>query len=243
MADPMQATHDNALTMRRNWHAVSESRAAFYAWFSTIFAIEMPEDMIAAYLRGEAAPLLSALRKIGLDRELSRLQTSLARWSDVPDLRLELAADFARLFLLGGREAALPYASAYLSSDQQLYGDPHVRMQHFLQNSGLQVHADFKEPSDHLAVYLAAMAQWIRQDAGLDAKDVSQSAADQWTFLNEALLVWLPQFQARCQQIGNETSTDFYPAIAALLLAFLHEDVAYLASVDAKATVAQQGVG
>ena len=96
-------------------------------------------------------------------------------------------------------------------------------MRAFLAEGGLQVQADFREPADHLAVYLAALAHWSRTMAGLaDEAAQAEAASQQAEFLATALLSWLPEFVARCQAI--RVSSDFYPALAALLLAFVTAD-------------------
>lgn len=213
-----------------DWSLISHSRAAVYAWFSTLFALELNDDAVAAYRQGQADALLAGFDDIGLSAEAGRLRSALQGWAALPDLRVELAADFTRLFLLDARDAAAPYASAYL--DKQLYGEPHQQMQAFLQSGGLRVQADFKEPADHLAVFLAFMENNIRKAADVAPHERRQAAALQADFLNEALLPWLPQFEARCQALRRDTASDFYPAVAALLLAFITTDAAVLAASD-----------
>lgn len=209
-----------------DWSAISRSRAAVYAWFSALFALELSDDAVAAYRQGKAAALLDGFEGIGLSAQASRLRQALQGWAALPDLRVELAADFTRLFLLDTRDAAAPYASAYL--DKQLYGAPHQQMQDFLRSGGLQVQADFKEPADHLAVYLAFMEDNVRKAAETAGAERLQAVALQTDFLNEALLSWLPQFDARCQALRPQMLSDFYPAAASLLLAFVTLDAATL---------------
>lgn len=210
------------------WAALSASRATVYAWFSSAFAAELTSDGIAAYQRGDAEALFVALKETGFADEVERLRTALEAWDAMPYLKEELAADFARLFLIDARDAALPYASAYLDPQGQLYGEPHRKMRTSLQNSGLQVHTSFKEPSDHLAVVLAYVETFIRRAADVSGPDRAPAAADQASFLNAALLSWLPRFAQRCQGLRKDAVSDFYPALAALLLAFVSEDVAWL---------------
>lgn len=215
------------------WAAICTHRADLYAWFSTLFAAELSDTTVAAYRRGDAENLLAALEALSLSAAVQRLRRALETWDSLPFLRVELAADFARLFLLDARDAAPPYASAYLDPKKQLYGEPHMKMQAFLRESGLQVRSAFKEPSDHLAVFLAYVEAWIRGTAKVDASARRQLAADQASFLKEALLSWLPKVVERCERIRKDTASDFYPAIAALLLAFVSEDAAGLEAASA----------
>lgn len=73
---------------------------------------EAPECTLAFYLGGEAAPLFEGFSVLGLDTEVQRLQGTIKTLSDLPDAHLELAADFAQMFLLDAKDSALPYASA-----------------------------------------------------------------------------------------------------------------------------------
>lgn len=214
-----------------DWVAVSRSRADFYAWFSALFTAELTDDALAAYRRGDASDLLAALDAVGLTEEVTRLHRAVHAWDALPLLRLELAADFSRLFLLDARDAAAPYASAYL--DRQLYGEPHAQMRAFLASGGLRVHTDFKEPADHLAVFLAFLENNIRKAAHASVPERRQAIALQADFLNNALLSWLPQFNMRCQALRTQTASDFYPAAAALLLAFARADAESLDTEDA----------
>jgi len=210
------------------WAALSASRASVYAWFSSAFAAELTGESIEAYRRGDADALFGALQETGFAAEVKRLRAALEAWAAMPYLKQELAADFARLFLIDARDAAMPYASAYLDPKGQLYGEPHQKMRTSLQNSGLRVHTGFKEPSDHLAVVLAYVETSIRRAADVSASDRASAAADQASFLKSALLSWLPQFAQRCQGLRKDTASDFYPALAGLLLAFVSEDAAWL---------------
>lgn len=214
------------------WAAASGRRADLYAWFSTVFAGELSDATVAAYRLGDAEPLLNALEASSLTAETRRLRQAIDAWTSLPFLRVELAADFARLFLLDARDAAAPYASAYLDPRHQLYGEPHLAMQHFLRKAGLKVHHHFKEPSDHLAVILASFEAWIRGTAQVDAVAQRDVATEQAVFLKDALLTWLPRFTGRCEQIRKDTASDFYPAIASLLLAFVSADAASLEAAD-----------
>ena len=85
------------------------------------------------------------------------------------------------LLVASGEEGAVRdrHASAYLDPQGQLYGEPHQKMRTSLQNSGLQVHTGFKEPSDHLAVVLAYVETSIRRAADVSGPDRAAAAADQ----------------------------------------------------------------
>lgn len=211
---------------RAEWQQACRQRAALYGWFSTLYAAELPGPLLAQYQAGEARALLEGLRGIGLAGESERLLAAIDSLRAVPYAHLELAADFAQSFLLDAKAGALPYASCYEADDPQFCGPAEQRMRLFLAECSLALQEEFKEPADHLAIYLAVMAKVIEQPSGAPGP-----ASDQAAFLREALMGWLPKFVAQCQQV--HTRFDFYPALAALLLAFVQQDELFLRDIAA----------
>lgn len=211
------ATLDDFAT---DWSAVSHQRADFYAWLCALFAAEVDDAQVSAYCGGAARPLLDACVVLGL-AAAARVQRAIDALVMLPQARIELAADFAQLFLLDSRQAALPYASFYRDAGQ-LFGEDERRMREFLRDSGLRVQADFREPADHLAVYLAVLERWSRALATTPPAQRAAALAEQAAFVRSALLPWLAEFVARCQTVA--VRSDFYPACAALLEEFVRAD-------------------
>lgn len=222
----MSAQHDQAVSPAE-WKLVCTQRAVVYGWLSTLYANELSGPMLGSYLAGRGAPLLGGLAAIGLGAEVSRFEAALEALRDIPLARLELAADFAQIFLLDAKAGAPPYASMYEGDDPQFCGTAEAQMRNFLAASGLSIDPRFREPADHLAVYLALMRHLLEQHQ--DARDIAATAVDQAAFLHDALLGWLPKFVQRCQQARPQV--DFYPALAALLLAFVRQDACFLRDV------------
>ena len=217
------------------WRLANRQRAQLYGWFATLYAAEVSEVALEGYLGDDYQPLYAGLADLGLGAEVSRLQAAIEALRTLPLARLELAADFAQLFLLDAKTGALPYASVYEDEGMGsvLYGAAEERMRSFLAESGLAIQAEFREPADHLAVYLALMAKLAEQDAeqGIDSTDFASAAFEQLSFLQSGLLGWLEAFVQRCQQARPRF--DFYPALAALLYGFVGEDVLFLDDVAA----------
>lgn len=207
-----------------DWAAVSTQRALVYGWFSTLYAAEVPRAQLASYLDGDAAPMVNGFSLLGLNAEAQRLQAALDGLRTVEDAHLELAADFAQLFLLDAKTGALPYASAYEPEAPRLYGPAEGRMRAFLAGASLAVREDFREPADHLAIYLAVMARLVEENTR--PIDMAAAARDQAAFLSDALLTWLPEFNTRCQQARPRF--DLYPALSALLVAVVSQDARFL---------------
>ena len=215
------------------WRLANRQRAQLYGWFASLYAAEVSEVALEGYLGDGYQPLYAGLSDLGLGAEVVRLQAAIEALRTLPLARLELAADFAQLFLLDAKTGALPYASVYEDEGKGsvLYGAAEERMRSFLAESGLAIQADFREPADHLAVYLALVAKLAEQDAeqGIDSTDFATAAFEQLSFLQAGLLGWLEAFVQRCQQARPRF--DFYPALATLLHGFVREDVLFLDDV------------
>lgn len=208
---------------QEEWLAVNEQRAAIYQWFSTWFALEQTQVQLDCYHSEELNGLYELFDDIGLSSECARFQESIAVLLQDQDAVLELSADFAQHFLLDDKVSALPYASFYLE-DGKLYGDVETKMREFLSENQLSVSTDFKEPADHLAVYLELMAHWIQKDKNF--AEYSRINAEQVLFLNNGLLSWLPNFVEVSQK--QKLQYDVYPALSQLLLAFVQVDIVLL---------------
>lgn len=223
------------------WQLASAQRARLYGWFSALHAEEVSEDMFQTHFAaGHFAPF-AGLGELGLAAEVHRLEAAIAAVRDIPLPRLELAADFAQLFLLDAKDGAAPYASAYEDngSASPLYGAAEARMRDFLASHALSIQPRFGEPADHVAVVLAFMADLAERNASCD--DIVTAATVEAAFLRGALLEWLPQFVERCQQANPRF--DFYPALAALLIGFVRADLLFLDDVASGAAVVDVGGG
>ncbi|XXQ68245.1 molecular chaperone TorD [Neisseriaceae bacterium B1] len=203
---------------------VSQQRAALYCFFSDWLAREREQKDLAYYQTEDYQKVCALLTACGLENEVNRFQAALNTALTLPDNQIEMAADFASSFLLAADYCATPYASWYLEADKRLYGDIEKRMRDFLKENALRLNPKFKEPADHLSVFLSLMAFWIEQNAESD--DALQIAKEQAEFIQAALLNWLPTWENRCQKIV--LTTDVYPALASLLLQFVQADLNYL---------------
>ncbi len=223
------------------WALASATRGRLYGWFSALFAQEVSERLYRSQFAAGAFAPFAGLGGLGLAAELQRLEAASAALRAVELPRLELAADFAQLFLLDGKTSALPYASAYAGKDAAapLYGAAEARMRDFLAARALAIQPGFREPADHLAVALAFMAELAGKEAG--SADIAAAARGQAGFLRDALLDWLPRFVARCRQAAPRF--DFYPALAALLIGFVRADLSFLDDLAGSGPAAATGAG
>ena len=215
------------LDVLSTWSQVSANRSLTYRWFASLFALELREEQLVLYQGDKAEPLLSILSSTGLDDEVERFRQAVHSWAGVKHMRLELAADFAQMFLLDAKTACIPYASAYLDSGE-LYGSATQLMRNIMRDNQLEIPAEFKEPADHLAVILSVMATWIEKEqaAAQNMEQWGETVKFQHNFVQEMLMSFLPEFARRSQLI--QVSNDFYPAVCALLLAYVEADLGYV---------------
>lgn len=213
---------------------ISKLRAETYQWFAQIFSQELTKEQVTVYQDGALNTLCNLLRDIGLSLEVERLQSEIALLEKLAQPALELRADFAACFLLDDANGAMPYASLYLDNTRQMYSDAERKMRELLSKSGLEILASFKEPSDHLAIYLALMQKWcqqlgreIHQTTDIEGYLGNEYLAQQ-SLIDEGILTWLPIWNDRLGRVAHRR-TNFYQALGDLLLAFLAADRDFLA--------------
>ncbi len=196
---------------------VNQARSLVYNLFSSLFAWEINEQRQKELTSPDAMVFWDMLAQ---DPNMARpVQILLATLTQMTTerQRLELAADFCGLFLVGDKNAASPYASLYLSDEDRptIFGEQHHVMCDFLRQSQLQVQGDFKEPADHLAVMLAFMAQLC-----VTASDESQLA-----FLETCIDSWLAAF---VDKVDTCDPGQFYSALAKMTLQWVRDDISAL---------------
>ncbi|GLR33642.1 molecular chaperone TorD [Shewanella decolorationis] len=195
---------------------INHARALVYQLLSSLFAREIDEQRLKQLTSDQAQQFWTQL---GYAPELSAPVASIQKvlnglTSD--EALLELAADYCGLFLVGTKHSASPYASLYLSREEEplLFGQQHQQMSEFLHQSKLQVQSHFPEPADHLAVILAYMGHLTCH---------SEDAA-QLNFLNACIDSWLAKFVAKVVECDSKHSNGFYSALATLTLAWVQQD-------------------
>ena len=197
---------------------VNVDEAAVCRWLSRFYARELDETTIAVYRSGGAAPIFAYLTKHQrLVSHVKRIERDIEAWSELSEPRLELACDFAGLFLGDGRTGALPYASFYCGAEGRLFQAPHERMATRLRAINLRVREDLREPADHLAVMLEYLAS--RLEMGKVRPRVSTSEENCGHFVRTELLTWLPAFLKRANETA--TATDLYKAVISLTVDYL----------------------
>ena len=207
--------------------ATSERRAELYWWFATLFAAELSDDQIAEYDSYDVRSFLKSLATLDPMRDaVAELNEVIARLLVRPDRQLELAADFAGLFLVDPKQGALPYESLYRGDAKLLMQASMTEMQTRLQRLGIDVSDKYQEPADHLAIELDLMGNLIIRaaEAGT-ATERAQWLQEQEALLHQHLLGWFADFEQACRAVDR---FGFYGASARLLGVFLTMDANYL---------------
>lgn len=196
-------------------------RKDLYLWFFSLFVQELNSDQYFLYRDQQAKNLIDLCNKFNISpnkNAAKRFEFATLKLNGEKNSYIDLAADFTQMFLLSGKNCAIPYASFY--QEEKMYGDIQAKMQQFLQHNKLEVSTKFKEPEDHIAIFLNFIAIWIAQDTKY------QDLIPQAEFIQQALLNWIELFYKKSQQI--QTIYDFYPAFIELFVDFIKYDYNFL---------------
>ena len=167
-------------------------------------------------LRAAVEPGLLRLRLVNEDSRaaLLLLGEALAGLPGVIDDALAdaLAADYADIYLTYGLRAS-PNESVWLDEDNLAMQAPMFEVRALYQRHGLQVPNWRQRADDHLVHELQFLAHLLDPDTG---DTLGEAAA----FLDEHLLLWVPDFSAR---VAQRSATPFYAGVAAVTAAYLDE--------------------
>ncbi|KAB7691010.1 molecular chaperone TorD [Plesiomonas shigelloides] len=212
--------------------------ACLYAWLAGIFARELDDTLLTQLQSADLQAWLDFMdSQPALHEASNNVRRTISALLLRPDARLELAADFAGLFLMTDKQGALPYASCYEGDKVRFRRDACLQMQQLLRDAGMSVRSEFHEPEDHLAVIFELLSH-LKFAAGEFAADKHAEAHDELVTLNllqqrtlGLLLMWLPDFAARCQA---HDPFGFYAAISALALQLVQLDAAQVHALGAQ---------
>jgi anaerobic sulfite reductase subunit A len=192
---------------------ILQERAATYSFLAQLYKHEVSAEQLEN--------LIPALVKEGGDQDavgeghtLLRQFAQQAQDSDLKKEARELAAEYAALFLNAARKPVSPYESVYTSPDHLVMQKARDEVVAEYRKEGLDRIGDFREPEDHIAIELEFMAYLCDRAAeALDADlDVAQAYLQkQKAFLDEHLLVWVPDF---CEDVIKFTQSDFFRGLA-----------------------------
>ncbi len=209
---------------------MSTIRIRLYRWLSTLFSKEIDRKTLELYRQGPGEQFLKELSTFpALEPEVRALQRLLGEINDTNDYALELAGAYGFLFLgAGGPQSVPPYESVYTSESGSMFQEAERQTREILEEHGLSISKDVREPADHIAIQLELMARFAEIFAETESTDAERAGVlimQQKTFLEDHLLNWVPAFSAYCVE---HDPNGFYGALAQLAVTVLEEDHAYL---------------
>lgn len=191
-----------------------------------------------AYRTAPDAAFVAALRAASADRPADDplapffAELASADASDDEALRIDLAADYNRLFLGMGPHPVPPYESVYTSPEHLLMQDARDEVLAAYRAQGLDAPDDFNLPEDHLALECAFAAELAARTAAAcergDREAADELVASQRAFVEEHLAAWVPAF---CDDAEERARTSFYRGLAALTREQVEADRAVLAEL------------
>jgi TorA maturation chaperone TorD len=124
-----------------------------------------------------------------------------------------LAADYAAIYL-NGSYGASPCESVWVSDDHLICQEAMFALRDLYATQGLTAPNWRRRPDDHLVFQLQFLAHSLRR--GEDMEALAQLAR----FLDEHLLLWLPDF---AQRVASRCDTAFYAALTLLTAAWVDQ--------------------
>ncbi len=193
---------------------ILKERAATYSFLAQLYKHEVSAEQLEQ--------LIPALAEESADPgETSGGHDVLRQWarqvqgSDLKQVATELGAEYVRMFYSGLHIGGVyPYESVYTSPDHVMMQKAHTQVRSLYQQENLNRDPSSKEPEDHIAFEFEFMVYLC--DRAAEALDTDLDVAraylqKQKAFLDEHLLVWIPDF---CRDLADATRSDFFRGLA-----------------------------
>lgn len=189
-------------------------RQAVYTFLSSAFAQEATAEFLSA-LRDEQP---------ALEGELDGFVHSLAE-TDIEQVRTDLAAEYARLFLGMSRHPIAPYESVYTSELHLLMQEARDEVLKIYHAEGFSLAQGVSLPEDHIAFEFEFMARLcgkaisaLEADDEVEAKRCLEAQA---RFVKLHLAHWVPEL---CRDVAERTKVSFYRGVAELAASFVRAE-------------------
>lgn len=182
-------------------------QAAILDWFSQLFIAPPSRSLLEQCCSDKIMAFLSEFGKTLEVPELTKTIADFFRNHSIDELDRTLSQQFISLFDgAGGPSSVPPYESYYKDANGRLFQIPYVEMLDSLSRMDVSVKAAFKEPADHLALEIAALAEAFRQQ-------------DE-TLINSLvlrLMNWVPQMSTAVSEVAG---VSFYDQLLRLLVIY-----------------------
>ena len=218
----------NESAIRERQMTLNRNRRLIYAFLSRLYEKEVTVELLKE-LSSEDSSILQIADLMELDDDgfrkgfemLSRYLRSVSG-RDLKEVKLELAVEYANLFLGVKGKPSHPSESVYRSEDQTLYQEPRDKVLRAYWNAGVDKVKEYTEPEDHIAIELQFMEYLCRKTVEALEKNEKEEANRclqvQKEFIDDHLSSWVPRLT---KDISEGTEVDFYKGIAYITNAFV----------------------
>jgi len=213
---------------------INANRASIYFFLSGIYAKELTSEQISELRKKESLQLLTSFSEAsGEGEDAKRIKSGLELLREyfesvakgpLNDVRLDLAEDYAGLFLGVRGKIPHPSESAY-QGGRKIMTRPYREVKEIYEKAGLAANKSFTEPEDHVATELSFMAFLAKKTSDAIKSDNLESIKwllqSQKDFQKRHLMKWLPRM---CEDVLEIARTDFYKGVAMITSGFLSMD-------------------
>lgn len=211
--------------------SASDNRQALYSFFARIYARELTQDFLKE-LAGKRNLWLSLAQDPEVrGTEMAEGLMTLAEYAsksneqDSDTIQLELAAEYAGLFLGVWKVPAHPSESAYKNPEHLIMQKPRDDVLRIYRSMGLEKASEYTEPEDHIAIELQFMAYLCEKTSTAlrngNLQEAKKSLEVQRDFLNKHLGSWVPKLAA---DILKAARREFYKAVAKITKGYVEMD-------------------
>jgi TorA maturation chaperone TorD len=206
--------------------------ARTYATEATVEYLRALSEKSALFLELAQDPDLTGTELADGFKQIASFASSL-KGADLEKVRLDLAVEYAGLFLGVRGKPRHPSESCYLTEGQLIMQQPRDDMLKLYRAMGVDKASEFKEPEDHIALELQFMAHLCEKtNAALkdgNFKDARKCLDVQRNFLGGHLGKWVPRLAA---DILKSARHEFYGAVAKITEAYVDVDKELVADLD-----------
>jgi TorA maturation chaperone TorD len=208
----------------------NENRVSTYSFLARMYEKELTKDIIKEMRQkggfvDRIRPLVEEGDAMGEGAKILIEYLESLRGRDLEQVELELASEYAGLFLGVWGSPPQPSESVYRSPDRLVMQEPRDEVLREYRGHLVDKIEEFKEPEDHIALELYFMAHLggkatKAMEKG-DLEEARELAEDQKRFLEEHLLKWMRPFTDDIQKGGRRP---FYKGIGLITQGFVTQD-------------------
>jgi TorA maturation chaperone TorD len=213
----------------------NDNRRNLYSFLARVYAKEVDVEFLRG-LKGKREFFLASAHDPEVEgteladgfRELAEYVGTL-RDDELEKARLELAVEYAGVFLGAWKGVAHPSESAYETEGRLIMQKPRDEVLAEFRSMGLQKSEDFAEPEDHIALELQFMAHMSEKTGSAltvgKYADARKYLEIQKGFLEGHLVWWVPKLTVDIIKVARQ---GFYKAIAKITNGYIHIDKSIL---------------